>query len=89
MPMCMSRTGANSGLPVVHVPSAATVTPVGFMFASTQLGVTRRVMRSGMARARNACLSPMEAELSISKSKSTLSMADSAIDAVKLVRVMG
>ncbi len=41
---------------------------------STQLGVTSRVMSCGTAWARYCCLSPIEAELSITKRRSTLSI---------------
>src|SRR5579884_1045368 len=72
MPTCMSVTGANSGAPVGHVPSARAVAPVGLPLPSTQLGLTSRWIISGTAFASRACLSPIDAELSIMKSRSTL-----------------
>src|SRR5580704_1159804 len=80
MPMCISCTGANSIVPFAHAPAtdgAMTVRvggPPGVAdgVLVTQFGVTRRVMRSGTACSRYACLSPMDAELSMSKRRSTL-----------------
>ena len=55
----------------------------------TQFGVTRRFTRSGMAASRYACLSPIDAELSIENRMSSLSTACSATSVVKLVFVVG
>ena len=74
MPMCMSCTGGNSiFVPSAHVPPAETATELSE--ASTQFGAKRRPKRSGTASERRSCLSPMDAELSIMKRRSILSIA--------------
>src|ERR1017187_1076626 len=71
IPRCMSWTGGNSSLPVVHL--AAVDGPMVLPIASTQFGDTKRLIMSGTAWARSACLSPIDAELSIMKRRSSLS----------------
>ena len=77
MPMCMSCTAGNSGSePAGHVafpmPSGVEGPVVWRVVSSTQLGLRSRLMRSGMAALRYACLSPIDAELSIENKMSSL-----------------
>src|SRR6202042_477152 len=88
-PMCMSWTGGNSAFPLAQVPSVAAVIPLGLLFASRQFGETSRVIMSGTARARSACLSPIDAELSIMKRRSILSTDWLCTTAVKFVLTWG
>ena len=75
MATCMSWTGKNSAvLPLGQVPSDAAVLPVGFLLGSRQLGAARRAIMFGTASASSVCLSPIDGELSIMNSRSTLSM---------------
>src|SRR5260221_1861499 len=69
----MSCTGGNSALPVAQPFAAEKVSPFGTPRLSTQRGLTRRWIMSGTASARSACLSPIDAELSIMKRRSILS----------------
>ncbi len=82
--MCMSWTGGNSADdPGGHTP-ACTVRPVGLPWASTHFGETRRPSMSGTAAARSSCLSPIDAELSIMKRRSILSILFVSIDSVTI-----
>src|SRR5580658_24345 len=81
MPICMSVTGGNSVLEPAGHPSTD-FTPTGAsVVVSTQLGLTRPSMRSGIAARRYGCLSPIDAELSMSKRRSILFTAWTALDA--------
>src|SRR5580658_4539350 len=73
MPMCRSCTGGNSSRSpmLAHVPFIDG--PVTAIDESTQFGLMRRLMRSGIAASRYCCLSPIDAELSMSKRTSILS----------------
>src|SRR5580698_11178359 len=76
-PRCMSWMGGNCGAPVAQLPlasdtSGAPLTTMALPWLSTQLGVTRRWIRSGMAAWRYCCLSPIDNELSMSNRMSTL-----------------
>ena len=73
--MWMSGTGLNSSLPTAHLPSVES--PITLPATSMHLGPMRRSSRSGMAWRRSSCLSPMEPELSIMKSMSTLPLCSS------------
>src|SRR5580658_3239830 len=72
IPMCMSLTAGNSGLLPGAQPAPCADLPVtAAVAASMQLGLTRLSMRSGIACTRYCCLSPIDAELSMSNRTST------------------
>ena len=87
--MCMSCTGGNSALPIAQTPLMSEFPPTGLPFPSTQIGATRRLTMSGTAFPRSACLSPIDAELSIMKRRSILSTLALCTTAVKFVCVIG
>src|SRR5262249_41551125 len=73
--------GGNSSLPVAHTPWTDGPTSVRGCAGSTHRGLTKRSTRSGTASAMYCCLSNIDDELSITNSRSTLSIAALAASA--------
>ena len=90
MPMCMSRTAGNSGVPAAHFKVVgSTWVPLGVIpSAPTHFGCTSRFTRFGTAWESSFCLSPIDVELSIMKRMSTWSTGDSLV-ASKFVFTVG
>ncbi len=74
MPMWMSLIGSKSGTPMAHLPSAPRVPTSASVIGSTHTGSTSLPTRSGTAAAKMFCLSAIEEELSIMKSRSIFVM---------------
>src|SRR5258705_13364331 len=68
--MWRSRIGTNSGTPTAHEPSGSRVPTGTNVLGSTHTGSRKRLTKSGTACAKISCLSAMDEELSIMKTRS-------------------